>query len=129
MAIFISDNSSTVSCSTNYMRIDLDRSYYDASLYSSITLRNTSCSATTTPLYITLGSVPGVCGSVRKETSTHIVFENEVVFTAKASNGIISRDLDQKVTFQCLYNKNGQVSSGGYKPMSSVNATESMYWF
>ena len=111
------------------MRIDLDRSYYDTSLYSSITLRNPSCSATTTSLYITLGSVPGVCGSVRRETSTHIVFENEVVFTAKTSNGIISRDLDQKITFQCLYNKNGYVSSAGYQPMSSVNATESMYCF
>ena len=111
------------------MRIDLDRKYYDMSLYSSITLRNPSCTATYTANYVTLGSVPGACGSVQKETSSHIVFENEVLLTAKSLNGMITRNYDERISFQCRYDKNGQVSSNGYQPMTSVNATEGMYWF
>ena len=125
----IAGQNSTVLCSKNYMRIDLDRKYYDISLYSSITLRNPSCTATYTAHYVTLGSVPGACGSVQKETSSHIVFENEVILTAKSANGMITRNYDEKVSFQCRYNKNGQVSLIGYKPMTSVNASEGMYCF
>lgn len=110
------------------MRIDLDRSYYNTSLYSSIAMRHSQCLATYTNKYISVGSQLGSCGSTRRDTINEIIYENDVVFKAKTSNGMISREFDQKVSFACVYNKNGQSSSPivsvSYKPISSVNATE-----
>ena len=126
--LLLVDNSTIVSCSKNYMRIDLNRIYYNTSLYSSITLRHSQCPATYTNEYISVGSQLGSCGSTRRDTASEVIYENEVVFKAKASNGMISREFDQKITFACVYNRHGQSSSPfvsvGYRPISSVNATE-----
>ena len=120
------DNSATVSCSNNYMRIELDRKFYNASLYSSITLRMESCKASIYSSSIVLGSVPGACGSVRSETSSHIVYENEVIFTGKPINGLITRNVDQRVKFSCMYDKNAYVQTVSYQPVSNVTGVEGM---
>lgn len=118
------DNSSLVSCSQNYMQINLDRRYYDSSLYTSITLRSPSCSATYSSSYITLGTILGGCGATRKDTVNHIVYENTVILRAKAVAGMITRDMDQKIKFSCSYGKNGYAGGLSYNAVSSVNATE-----
>ncbi|XP_065067731.1 pancreatic secretory granule membrane major glycoprotein GP2-like isoform X1 [Rhopilema esculentum] len=123
----IKDKSSVVSCTQNYMRIDFDRAFYDTSLFSSITLRDTSCSASISSYNIILGSVPGACGSTRSETSSYIVYENEVIFKPKAISGIIIRDPDQRVKFTCYFEKNAYVSSYRYLPISNVTGSEVGY--
>eukprot|EP00794_Sanderia_malayensis_P014934 gene14934-16474_t len=121
----INDKSSMVHCSQNYMRIELDKTYYNASLYSSITLRSASCPAWYSSTHIMLGTVPGSCGSTRKDTANHIVYENEVVLTAKSTgNQLITRNLYQKIYFSCSYGRNGFVSNVGFQPVTSINVTE-----
>eukprot|EP00112_Aurelia_sp_Birch-Aquarium-sp1_P022634 Seg6445.1 transcript_id=Seg6445.1/GoldUCD/mRNA.D3Y31 product="Fibrinogen-like protein A" protein_id=Seg6445.1/GoldUCD/D3Y31 len=63
------DKKLTVSCGSNYMRIDLDRQYFNVSRYSSITLRDPTCKATFSSAYITLGSIPSLCGVEKEETA------------------------------------------------------------
>ena len=121
----LADNSAKVHCSQNYMRIDLDRTFYNTSLYSKITLKNQACTASYSSSYITLGSVPGACGAVRKDTANHIVYENEVILKGKQDNSVITRNLDQSIVFSCSFSRNGFVSHMGYKPIYNVNATES----
>ena len=120
------DKSATVTCSNNYMRVELYRQYYNTSLYSSITLRDPSCRASIYYSSIILGSVPGACGSVRRDTSSHIVYENEVIFTGKAINGLITRNLDQRIKVSCMFSRNAHVQTVSYQPISNVTGEESM---
>lgn len=76
-----SDKKLTVSCGSNYMRIDLDRRYYNASKYSSITLRDPTCKATFSNAYIILGSMPSLCGVVKEQTANQITYKNKVIMT------------------------------------------------
>ncbi|XP_065067729.1 uncharacterized protein LOC135693242 isoform X2 [Rhopilema esculentum] len=126
----VEDKSSVVSCTPNYMRIDFDRAFYDKSLFSSITLRDTSCLASIGSYNIILGSVPGACGSTRSETSRYIVYENEVIFRPKAISGTITRDPDQRVKFTCHFDKSGYSSTWNsyrYIPISNVTGSEVGY--
>ena len=122
------DKSASVSCSNNYMRIELYRQYYNTSLYSSITLRDPSCRATIYYNSIVLGSVPGACGSVKRDTSSHIIYENEVIFTGKAINGLITRNLDQRIKLSCIFNRNAHVQTVSFQPISNVTGEESMLY-
>ena len=99
MFCLLLDKSSVVSCTQNYMRIDFDRAFYDTSLFSSITLRDTSCIASINSYNIILCSVPGACGSARSETSSYTVYENEVIFKPKSIAATITRDPYQRVKF------------------------------
>ena len=106
------------------MRIDLNTDFFDASLYSSITLRDPSCTATVSSKLISLASIPSQCRSSRKETNNRIIYENEVIMQAKQTAGMVTREIDRRVRFTCSYNKNGVVSSVSFKPISNVNVTE-----
>eukprot|EP00795_Rhopilema_esculentum_P010796 gene10796-19600_t len=126
----IKDKSSVVSCTQNYMRIEFDRAFYDASVFSSITLRDTSCLPLINSYNIILGSVPGGCGSTRSETSSYIVYENEVIFKPKAIAGTTTRDPDQRVKFTCYFDKSGYSSTWNsywYLPISNVTGSEVGY--
>ena len=119
------ENTVQVSCSDNYMRVDLSRQFYNASKYSSITLRDTSCSASISSSFITLGSVPGLCGAVRKETANHIIYQNQVIMKEKQDSGIVSRDHDLEVDVSCKYDRDGIASGASFKPISKIQVNES----
>ena len=120
------DKNATVSCSNNYMRIEFDRKYYNTSEYSSITLRDPTCRASIYQSTIVLGNVPGACGSVKRETYSHITFENEVIFTGKAIDGLVTKNLDQRIKFSCMFSRNAHVQTLSYRPMSNVTGEEGM---
>ena len=120
----ILDSMSKVSCSSNYMRIDLDRKYYDTSLYQSITLRDKTCTASYGSSFISLGSVPNYCGSTRHETKNHIIYTNEVILTAKQTSDMITRDHDEVIQFSCKFEKKGYVSGASYLPVSKITGNE-----
>ena len=120
------DKTATVTCNNNYMKIELYRKYYNTSLYSSITLRDPSCRASIYTSSIVLGSVPGACGSVKRETSSHTIYENEVIFTGKAINGLITRNINQVIKFSCTFSRNAHVQTVSYQPISNVTGEESM---
>jgi len=94
-----------VTCSANYMRIDLDRRYYNSSSYKSITLMNPLCKHTLSYDYISLGCIPGACGSEMKETATEIVYNNTVTLKKYFGKKQVLRDPDETVRFQCSYKR------------------------
>jgi len=111
-----------VTCSANYMRIDLDRRYYNSSTYKSITLLNPRCKHTLSYDYITLGCIPGACQSEKKETATEIVYINAVRLVKHFGSGQISRDNDETIRFQCSYKKDALLANGAsFDPVGDIS--------
>jgi len=119
------DSTSRTSCSSNYMRIDLNRQYYNVSHYEKITLRDPVCAASYSPGYITLGSVPNYCGSTRQQTKGHIIYTNEVIMKAKQNSDMITRDHDEVIQFSCKYERDSTVSGSSFLPVSRISGNES----
>ena len=115
----------SVSCGSNYMRIDLDRRYYNASRYSSITLRDPTCAATTSRAYITLGSVPYLCGGQREQTANKIIYRNKVIMTANQNSDTITRDHDEEIAFKCVYDRDGFAGGVSFEPVRKISGNES----
>eukprot|EP00794_Sanderia_malayensis_P015865 gene15865-17463_t len=113
-----------VHCSSNYMRIELDQSYYNRSLYSSITLRSSSCKASYSTSHIILGTVLGGCGSTSRVHTVYITYENQVTMKAISSNGIIVREPDRYITFRCSFPSNKVLSVASFDVIREVNSTE-----
>jgi len=110
-----------VTCSAIYMRIDLDRRYYNSSSYKSITLLNPRCKYTLSYDYITLGCIPGACGSEMKETATEIVYVNAVKLTTSFGATLISKDNNETIRFQCSYKKDAFLPIGSFDPVGEVS--------
>jgi len=104
------DKRAFVSCTENYIHVELNKKYFNASKYASITLRNESCKAVVSNNRITLGSTPLGCGTTMINTGDEIIYKNQVILKAKVSESeMISRDRDQKITIRCAYNARGDV--------------------
>ena len=100
------DKRAIVSCTDNYIGVELDTKYFNASKYGSITLRNNSCRAVVSSNKISLGSSPKGCGATMTETAHHIIFENDVILKAKLSGSeLISREHDQSIAIRCVYKR------------------------
>ena len=109
------------------MRIDLDRRYYNVSRYSSISLRDPSCTATFSSAYITLGSIPSLCGVEKEETGSKIIYKNKVIMSINQQSGIVSRDHDEEINFKCTYSRDGVASGVSFEPIRRVIGEESMW--
>ena len=108
--INFADKRAFVSCTENYIHVELNKKYFNASKYASITLRNESCKAVVSNNRITLGSTPLGCGTTMINTGDEIIYKNQVILKAKVSESeMISRDRDQKITIRCAYNARGDV--------------------
>ena len=117
-------------CNSTRMEIQLSRQEFNVSKYQNITLKSSSCRAVISASYITLGSKPNLCGSTKQETSTHIIYTNQVFLTVKQGNNLISRDEDQAIMFSCSYKKEGHASKKTFVPVSRrVTANESKCLF
>ena len=124
--IGILDKRAIVSCSDNYIRVELDTKYFNASKYGSITLRDKTCTASFTKDYITLGSIPNGCGATMTETAHEIIFENEVIINAKVTgNDMITRDHDQSIDIRCVYKRSGFVGVS-FDPIMKYSGFEGM---
>ena len=108
------------------MRIDLDRQYYNVSRYSSITLRDTTCKATYSSAYITLGSIPSMCGVEKEETANKMIYKNKVIMSINQQSDIVSRDHGEEINFKCTYDRDGVVSGVSFEPIRRVVGEESM---
>ena len=104
------------------MQIDLDRRYYNSSTFKSITLRNPRCGHTLSYDYITLGSIPSACGSLKQETKTEIVYINAVKLTAQFGNGLISREHDEVIYFKWTYRRDAALNNkASFEPVGEVS--------
>ena len=113
-----------VTCSANYMRIDLDRRYYNSSKYKSITLMSPSCKHTLSYDYITLGCIPGQCESEKKETATEIVYVNAVKLTRNFGSGKISRENDETIRFRCSYKRDTVINNrASFDPVGKISVS------
>ena len=101
-----------VSCTENYIHVELNEKYFNASKYASITLRNETCKAVVSNNRITLGSISDGCGTTMINTGDEIIYKNQVILRAKVSGSkFISHDRDQKITIRCVYNARGEVGA------------------
>ena len=123
-SLIIQDARSEVSCSVNYMRIDIDRKYLDPAKYSLISLLDASCKATTSKTQITLETTPQLCGSSRIETKDHIVYENEAYMKARPTGALITREHDVRIRFKCSYNRSDAMSVNAFLPLTSIDVQE-----
>ena len=103
-----SDRRVLVSCTDNYIHVELDTKYFYASRYESITLRNSSCKALVSNNKITLGSIPNGCGATTNEVNDYIIYKNEVILKVKRSvSGVILHD--ESIAIQCTYKASSNV--------------------
>eukprot|EP00112_Aurelia_sp_Birch-Aquarium-sp1_P000825 Seg1079.7 transcript_id=Seg1079.7/GoldUCD/mRNA.D3Y31 product="E3 ubiquitin-protein ligase ZSWIM2" protein_id=Seg1079.7/GoldUCD/D3Y31 len=125
-------NSSKVVCTKDHIGYDLPTQIYNSSTYSSISLRDPACKPTSGPVTMKLRADLGnTCGTTIRETSTHFIYENEVVFgsrnasTSNSSN-MITRSGHKNIAFSCSYEKWGMAMNGPGFSVRSVmtNVTE-----
>ena len=120
----ILDSRSEVSCGINFMRIEIDRKYFDPAKYSRISLKDESCKSTLSKTKIVLDSAPQKCGSTKVENDNYIIYQNEVYMKAIPTGKIVTREHDVRVTFSCSYNKSGMVSIQAFTPITIVDVKE-----
>ena len=118
------DRRVNVSCTDNYIRVQLDKKYFDSSKYGSISLRNSSCRAFIASNKITLGSSPNACGTTITETAHQILFENVIVLKAKLTGSeMISREHDQSISIRCVY-KRSDIVGVSFDPVMDYKGYE-----
>lgn len=116
-----------ITCKNHHMQVDLDRRYFDLSIYQSITLRDPKCVARISSKYITLETVPYLCGGVQRQTNDKIIYENTVIMKAKTESGMISRYYNHMISIQCMYDRDGFVTSIPMMPVTKVIGDEGTY--
>ena len=83
---------------------------------------NPKCGHTLSHDYITLGCIPGACGSIKEETSTKIIYTNAVKLVAKFGNRLISWLYDEVIYFKCSYNKDAAIfHRSSFDPTSAIS--------
>eukprot|EP00112_Aurelia_sp_Birch-Aquarium-sp1_P025417 Seg843.3 transcript_id=Seg843.3/GoldUCD/mRNA.D3Y31 product="ZP domain-containing protein" protein_id=Seg843.3/GoldUCD/D3Y31 len=120
----LQDSRSEVSCGINFMRIEIDRKYFDPTKYSRISLKDESCKSSLSETKIVLDSAPQKCGSTKIENENYIIYQNEVYMKAIPTGKIVTREHDIRVTFSCSYNKSGMVSIQAFTPITIVDVKE-----
>ncbi|XP_065065139.1 ZP domain-containing protein-like [Rhopilema esculentum] len=118
------DDRTDVSCSLNYMRIEIDRKFLNASKYSTINLLDSKCKARLSSSKIILDTLPHLCGSKRIETKDHIIYQNEVYMKAKPTGKLVTREHDVRVSFSCHYKKTAVLSQKSFDPQTIVDVKE-----
>ena len=121
----LTDGNHRVVCYENFMIIYLD-SRVQTSDTSLITLRDTSCTAR---LYAPssqygLSTIYDKCGTTKKETAIHIVYENEVTWTFGSSSGGIIRHGGKKIKLSCSFNRHQNTSMQSIAPVKSYMTGE-----
>ena len=86
---------------------------------------NPKCGHTLSYDYITLGCIPGACGSIKEETSTKIIYTNAVKLVAKFGDGHISREIDETIYFKCSYNRDA-ILSISFDPVRDISVVLGM---
>lgn len=102
----------------------MSRKAFNISKYSDITLFDKSCRASFSDSKIILDTAPHLCGSKRVETTGHIIYQNEVLMTAKPTGKLVTREHDVRVSFSCHYAKEGFVSLNSFKPQTVIDVKE-----
>ena len=124
--VFITDGSNRVVCNETSMGVYLDNrtQTYKG---SSITLIDTSCTAKRYPLNSEYGLITAYdkCGTTRTETSTHIVYENEVTWTFGNTSSAVVRASGKKLKFSCSLERSKNTSTTNLEPVNTfITATE-----
>ena len=125
-AVFILDGSNRVICNETSMAIYLDNrtQIYNG---SSITLNDTSCTAKQYPPNNEYGLITTYdkCGTTRTETSTHIVYENEVTWIFGNTSSAVVRATGKKLKFSCSLERTKNTSTTNVEPVKTfITATE-----
>ena len=127
--LFATDDRTDVSCSLNYMRIEIDRTFFNASKYSTINLLDSKCKARLSSSKIILDTLPHLCGAKRVETNDHIIYQNEVYMKAKPTGKLVTREHDVRISFSCHYKKTAVLSQKSFDPQTIIDVKEGCILF
>ena len=118
--LFLTDGNHRVVCDENFMMIYLD-SRIQVSDASLITLKDASCTANRYLPSNEYGLITTFdkCGTTKKETTTYIVYENEVTWTFGSDSGGIIRSSGKKIKFSCSFDRHQNTSLLSLKPTTS----------
>ena len=97
---------------------------------SSITLNDTSCTATLYPPNNEYGLITAYdkCGTTRAETSTHIVYQSEVTWTFGNTSSAVVRATGKKIKFSCSFERSKNTSTVNVEPVKTfITATEGKF--
>ena len=88
---------------------------------SSITLRDSSCAATLYAPNNEYGLITAFdkCGTTKTETTTHVVYENEVVWKFGSSSSTITRTNGRKISFTCSLQRHRDTSNVDIAPTTN----------
>ena len=125
---FILEHASEVTCTVNYMRIEIPRNVFNSSKFSDISLLDKSCKASFSDSKIILDTAPHLCGSNRKETQDRIIYQNEVYMTAVPTGKLVTREHDVRITFSCHYDRSGYLSLQSFKPQTIIEIKEGILY-
>ena len=111
------------------MRIDLCKKSFNASLFSSITLRDPTCKASTSnSTYVSLKTGVNQCHTEKSETYGHIVYKNTVKMVGIGDKNLVIRDkLDRFISFSCSFNRSGFSNILSYTPKYQITTYEGEY--
>ena len=118
--VFILDGLNRIICNETSMAIYLDNrtQIYNG---SSITLNDTSCTAKQYPPNNEYGLITTYdkCGTTRTETSTHIVYENEVTWIFGNTSSAVVRATGKKIKFSCSLERSKNTSTTNLEPVKT----------
>ena len=88
---------------------------------SSITLRDSRCAATLYAPNNEYGLITAFdkCGTTKTETTTHVVYENEVVWNFGSSSSGITRTNGKKISFTCSLQRHRDTSNVNIAPTTN----------
>ena len=88
---------------------------------SLITLKDSSCTAKRYSPSNEYGLITTFdkCGTTKKETTTHIVYENEATWMFSSSSGGIIRSSGKKIKFSCSFDRYRNSSTLSMTPTTS----------
>ena len=115
-------------CADNYIRVDLDRKYFNISKYEIISFRDDKCKAVVLNNTISLFSAPGGCGATSNETVDWIAFENDVILKEKLPrrNTFLR---DESIPVRCAYKRQELVTVSFESFLTPFDSDERMHLF
>eukprot|EP00795_Rhopilema_esculentum_P000397 gene397-10064_t len=123
------DGVNTVVCDTNWMLIYLD-SRFQMSNGTVVTLRHSNCTAKKYVPVNRYGLITAFndCGTTKRETMTHIVYENEVIWTFGGNGGTISRLSGKRISYSCSFSRHADTNNAIIRATTSfLTASEAGY--
>ncbi|XP_046372895.2 ZP domain-containing protein-like [Haliotis rufescens] len=95
-----------VTCGSQAMEVELDKSYFPGLHGQDLTMRDGGCAATDTPTHVFFTVPLDGCGTQVKNIEDAFVYENQVLSHTVPVKGLVKTVRDVNITVRCYYSNN-----------------------